>query len=110
MRICLDCGKDFPYVTSANLLASFSGVCSECEEKSADEWNRRVKEKPIESRACEICQEDYDYHIVDSADDYRIFSAPGQQSESLYHMCKECLAKYDDIVGNFLGVIEEEER
>lgn len=106
MRVCLGCGKDFPYTACTSLVASFNTLCRECEQKADDEWNRRVKESPIESRACEICQEDYDYHIVDSAYDYRMFSAPGEQSESLCHMCKGCLAKYDAMIGDFLGIAE----
>lgn len=101
---CQSCGKDFPYVVRSSLTASFENVCTECEQKSIDEFNKRIKENPIETRLCEICEKDYDYHIIDSQDDYRMFSLPGDPWESLYHMCKKCLAKYDNMIGEFMGV------
>lgn len=104
LNICLRCGKDFPYVVRSSLTASFESACPECEQKSIDEWRKRVKENPIETRLCEICEKDYDYHIIDSKHDYRMFSLPGDQCESLYHMCKECLARYDGMIGEFMGI------
>lgn len=106
MPMCSSCGAEYPYKTSMDLTVSFGNECEKCEKESRLAYKKRLIENPVDIRECEICTSDYEYDLRKDKYDYRIFSCPGNSSGSLYYMCKKCLAKYDDMIDGFLGVIE----